>query len=229
MLLTEEQQAMSAGDVGRGPQKAMEIVVALGRIYGAAKLLPISSAHVIGVSYKYLGDAGFEFLEELAKDGVHACVPTTLNPPGIDLKMWQEMGVSEAYARKQLAVVDMYTEMGVAPTCTCTPYLVGNEPQKGAHVAWCESSALIYANSVLGAWTNREGGPSALASAIQATPPLTASIWKKTGCPHTWLILHARWIAKPISALWVIWSERLCKPVFLISDYVNPRFRDWKT
>lgn len=166
MLLTEEQQAMSAGDVGRGPQKAMEIVVALGRIYGAAKLLPISSAHVIGVSYKYLGDAGFEFLEELAKDGVHACVPTTLNPPGIDLKMWQEMGVSEAYARKQLAVVDMYTEMGVAPTCTCTPYLVGNEPQKGAHVAWCESSALIYANSVLGAWTNREGGPSALASAI---------------------------------------------------------------
>ena len=166
MLLTDEQQAMLAGNLGRGVQKAMEIVVALGKIYDAKQLLPISGAHIIGVSYKYLGDAGFEFLKELADDGVQVCVPTTLNPAGIDLKKWREMGVSEAYARKQRAVVDMYSKMGIRPTCTCTPYLVGNEPKSGEHVAWCESSALIYANSILGASTNREGGPSALAAAI---------------------------------------------------------------
>jgi predicted aconitase len=93
-------------------------------------------------------------------------VPTTLNPAGMDLRAWRELGFSEPFARRQLAVIEAFERLGVRTTCTCTPYLVGNVPRVGEHVAWAESSAVSYANSVLGARTNREGGPSALAAAI---------------------------------------------------------------
>jgi hypothetical protein len=164
--LTSEEQAMLAGEAGHGVQKAMEIVVALGRIYGAADLVPIASVQVSGVSYKNLGDAGLHFLEEWAAEGAQARVPTTLNPAGMDLVAWRELGFPESFAQRQQSVITAYAALGVRPTCTCTPYLVGYVPQKGQHVAWAESSAVSYANSVCGARTNREGGPSALAAAI---------------------------------------------------------------
>jgi hypothetical protein len=129
-------------------------------------LLPVSSVQVAGVSYRNLGEAGLEFLREWAHQGAQARVPATLNPAGLDLRAWRELGFSEEFARRQLAVVEVYRRLGVRTTCTCTPYLVGNVPQEGEHVAWAESSAVSYANSVLGARTNREGGPSAMAAAI---------------------------------------------------------------
>ena len=102
----------------------------------------------------------------MGRPGRSARVPTTLNPAGMDLRAWRELGFSESFARRQQAVIEAYRRLGVRPTCTCTPYLVGNVPGLGEHVAWAESSAVSYANSVLGARTNREGGPSALAAAI---------------------------------------------------------------
>jgi predicted aconitase len=164
--LTAEEEAMLAGDAGPGVRKAMEIVVALGKIYGAAELVPITSVQVSGVSYKNLGEAGIGFLEAWAAQGAQTRVPTTLNPAGMDLVAWRDLGFSEEFARRQEAVIAAYTALGVTPTCTCTPYLVGYVPGFGEHVAWAESSAVSYANSVLGARTNREGGPSALAAAI---------------------------------------------------------------
>ncbi len=166
LILSTEEQAMLAGDCGVGTRKAMEIVVALGRIYGARRLVPVGSVQVAGVSYRNLGEAGLEFLREWADQSAQVRVPTTLNPAGMDLRAWQELGFSESFARSQLAVIDAFQRLGVRPTCTCTPYLVGNVPRAGEHVAWAESSAVSYANSVLGARTNREGGPSALAAAI---------------------------------------------------------------
>ncbi|HUX76301.1 MAG TPA: aconitase X catalytic domain-containing protein [Anaerolineae bacterium] len=166
LRLSAKDQALLAGDSGPGVRKAMEIVVALGRIYGAERLVPVSSVQVAGVSYRNLGEAGLEFLREWADQGARARVPTTLNPAGIDLRAWRELGFSESFARRQLAVIEAYRRLGVRTTCTCTPYLVGNVPRVGEHVAWAESSAVSYANSVLGARTNREGGPSALAAAI---------------------------------------------------------------
>ena len=157
---------MLVGDLGPGVAKAMEIIVALGRIYDAERLVPVSSVQVAGVSYRNLGEAGLEFLREWAHQGADARVPATLNPAGIDLRAWRELGFSEAFAWRQGLVVEAYERLGVRPTCTCTPYLVGNRPQPGEHVAWAESSAVSYANSVLGARTNREGGPSAMAAAI---------------------------------------------------------------
>ncbi len=166
MDLTAEERAMLAGDLGPGVAKALEIVVALGRVFGAQGLVSVTSVQVAGVSYRNLGEAGLQFLTEWAAQGARARVPATLNPAGIDAAAWRELGFSEEFARRQMAVVEAYETLGIAATCTCTPYLVGNVPSFGDHIAWSESSAVSYANSVLGARTNREGGPSALAAAI---------------------------------------------------------------
>ncbi|MBN1814733.1 MAG: aconitase X catalytic domain-containing protein [Anaerolineae bacterium] len=157
---------MLSGSFGPGVQKAMEIVVALGQIYGARRLVEVISVQVAGVSYRNLGEAGLEFLSQWADQGTRVRVPTTLNPAGMDLHAWRELGFSQDFASRQLAVIEAFERFGVCTTCTCTPYLVGNVPRLSEHVAWAESSAVSYANSVLGARTNREGGPSALAAAI---------------------------------------------------------------
>ena len=171
MRLTPEEKRMLSGEEGRATRKAMEILVALGEIYGAERLVPVSSVQVSGVSYKNLGDAGIEFLRELADDG-RARVKTTLNPAGMDLTNWRAQGINEGFASKQLEVIDAYRRLGLEISCTCTPYLAGNEPGLGDHIAWGESSAVIYANSMLGARTNREGGPSALAASLTGRTPL---------------------------------------------------------
>jgi predicted aconitase len=166
LVLSPRESAMLAGDEGPGVQKAMEIVVALGRIYGARRLVPVGSVQVAGVSYKNLGEAGLDFLAAWADQGARVRVPTTLNPAGMDLSRWKALGFDPTFAERQNAVIRAFSEMGVRTTCTCTPYLIGNRPGLGEHVAWAESSAVSFANAVLGARTNREGGPSALAAAI---------------------------------------------------------------
>ncbi len=166
MYLTDEEKAMLEGAQGEGVRKAMEIVTALGTVYGAERLVPIEHAHVAGVSFKNLGDAGLEFLRNWALQGAWARVPATLNPAGLDLSRWRELGFPEEFAKRQRAVSSAFAALGLEPIYTCTPYHVGFIPEKGQHIAWSESSAVLYANSVLGARTNREGGPGALAAAI---------------------------------------------------------------
>ena len=133
-------------------------------------LIKVGSVQVAGVSYHNLGDAGLEFLNELAVDG-RVKVLTTLNPAGMDLENWQQLGISPEFAEKQNLVIDAFKRMGILISCTCTPYLIGNLPLYGEHLAWSESSAVTFANSVLGARTNREGGPSALAAAFVGKTP----------------------------------------------------------
>jgi predicted aconitase len=170
MNLTNQEQRMLDGEEGYAVRKSMEILVALGDIYGAENLIKVGSVQVAGVSYHNLGDAGLEFLNELAKDG-RVRVLTTLNPAGMDLENWRQLGISEEFAAKQNQVIDAFERMGILISCTCTPYLIGNLPRFGEHVAWSESSAVTFANSVLGAKTNREGGPSALAAAFVGKTP----------------------------------------------------------
>ena len=171
MRLNSEEQEMLAGGAGQASQKAMEILVALGTIYGAEELIPISSAQIAGVSYDNLGEAGLAWLKEMQAGGAKARILTTLNPAGMDIENWQALGIDPDFADKQKRVIEAFTSMGVVPTCTCTPYLVGNLPHFGEHIAWAESSAVCYANSVLGARTNREGGPSAIAASITGRTP----------------------------------------------------------
>jgi len=165
MYLTREEEAIFDGEFGRAAQKSMEIIVALGEIYDADRLIEVKSAQIAGVSYHNIGDAGLEFLEVLAKDG-KARVLATTNPAGMDLKNWRKQDIEDSFARKQLRIMNAFKKMRITTSCTCTPYIAGNLPKFREHVAWSESSAVAYANSVIGARTNREGGPSALASAL---------------------------------------------------------------
>jgi predicted aconitase len=170
MQLTNQEQKMLDGEEGYAVKKSMEILVALGDIYGAKSLIKVGSVQVAGVSYHNLGDAGLEFLDELAKDG-RVKVLTTLNPAGMDLENWQQLGISPEFAEKQNLVIKAFERMGILVSCTCTPYLIGNLPLFGEHLAWSESSAVTFANSVIGAKTNKEGGPSALAAAFVGKTP----------------------------------------------------------
>jgi predicted aconitase len=170
MYLTKEEEKMLTGAEGYAAKKSMEILVALGDIYGAERLIKVGSVQVAGVSYHNLGDAGLEFLNELAKDG-RVRVLTTLNPAGMDLENWRALGISEEFAEKQNLVIEAFEKMGILVSCTCAPYLIGNLPRYGEHIAWSESSAVTFANSVIGAKTNREGGPSALAAAFVGKTP----------------------------------------------------------
>ena len=170
MRLTREEEDILNGEHGAAAAKSMEILLAIGKIFGAENLIPVTSTQISGVSYKTIGDAGLEFLENFAKDG-RVRVPSYLNPCGMDLEEWKGMGFPKDFAKKQMKIVRAYQKMGVESTCTCTPYLIGILPKKGEHIAWSESSAVIFANSALGARTNRESGISALASAITGKTP----------------------------------------------------------
>ena len=165
-LTKEERDLLEKGGI---KQKAMELITSLGEIFGAERLIPISSAQIAGVSYKNIGDAGLEFLKEWSAEKVS--VQTTLNPAGMPIEGWEKLGINREFAEKQLEIIETFKKMGIKPTCTCTPYYVGNKPKPGEHIAWSESSAVVYANSVLDARTNREGGPSALAAAITGKTP----------------------------------------------------------
>lgn len=172
MKLTEEEKRDLDGEMGAGYQKAMEILVALGEVYGSEKMIPITSAHVSSISYKLSGAAGSKFLRSLADTGNRFRVFTTLNPLSLDDEHWGEIGFSEKDYKNQMTTAEAYHELGGICVYSCTPYLVGNLPKFGDHIAWAESSAIIFANSVIGARTNREGGISALAAALVGKTPL---------------------------------------------------------
>ncbi len=173
MYLTKEEERMLEGEFGEAVQRAMEILVALGDIYGASRMVEITSAHISGVSYKTIGEGGLLFLKDFLALGARFKVRTTINPCGIDLDNWRSLGIcDEEFYSKQKEIVECYLKMGALPSLTCTPYYGSNVPSYGEHIAWAESSAVIYANSVIGARTNREGAPSALAAAITGRTPM---------------------------------------------------------
>ncbi|MBY8990424.1 MAG: aconitase X catalytic domain-containing protein [Candidatus Lokiarchaeota archaeon] len=170
MDLTPEERGMLEGKFGKAAKKSMEILTALGEIFEAENMVDVISVQIAGVSYANLGEAGLEFLSEMAEDG-KVRVLTTLNPAGMDRENWEVLGIDKEFAKNQNRAIDAFAKMGIITTCSCTPYLIGNTPHFGQHLAWAESSAVCYANSVIGARTNREGGPSALAAAITGKTP----------------------------------------------------------
>ena len=170
MELTPEEKDMLDGKYGKAVQKSMEILNTLGEIFDAECMVDALSVQIAGVSYANLDEAGLEFLSEMAEDG-KVRVLTTLNPAGMDRENWQALGIDKEFAKNQNRAIDAFAKMGIITTCSCTPYLIGNTPHYGQHIAWAESSAVCYSNSVIGARTNREGGPSALASALTGKTP----------------------------------------------------------
>lgn len=169
MYLTKEEERVYDGEEGWAKQTCMRILVRLGELFKAEKLIPVDSAHVSGVSYKTLGDAPIEFLQTLADSGAKASVKATLNPQSFDPE-YLVGKIPKHTCERQLRILEQFDRMGFTLSLTCTPYYL-EKPKSHVHLAWAESSAVVYANSVLDARTNREGGPSALAAAIIGKTP----------------------------------------------------------
>ena len=170
MTLTKEEQAMLDGECGKAVQQSMKVLVTLGNIYGAERMIKITNVHSPGVSYRVTGDSGLEYVKEASREAVFK-IPMTLNAIGIDYQDWKKIGFPEEFSKKQIELSEAYRKMGAIEVNSCTPYLAGNVPRFGEHIAWGESSAIVFANSVLGARTNREGGPTALAAALTGCIP----------------------------------------------------------
>jgi hypothetical protein len=184
--LGPDDKRILAGEEGETRQKMLELLVALGKVFGAEQLVPIRSAQVSGASYKTIGEYGLAWLASL---DACAVVPAVLNPIGMPRGRWKKMGVNADFAQKQQAVVEAYERLGVRLDCTCTPYYL-YETRYGDHLAWSESSAVSYANSVIGARTNREGGPGALAAALIGKTPCYGLHLKKNRIPQ--LVIDVR-------------------------------------
>ncbi len=179
MYLTKEEEKIIDGEMGEVQERMFRLLVRLGEIYNADKMIPVGSVQVAGVSYKSIGDPGTEFLEDISSKNTKVKVLTYLNPAGMDLEDWEKLNFPKDFAKNQLRIINAFKKMGIIITSTCTPYLAGNLPRFREHIAWSESSAVSFSNSVIGARTNREGGPSALAAAICGrTPNYGLHLWE---------------------------------------------------
>ena len=153
--LTDHERALLDGAGGPAAALAMRVVVAAAELLGAPRLVAIESAHVDGCLYH--GDGGVEFAERLVAGGGRVAVPTTLNVGALDLLHPGRVRGGEHHARMARRQMDAYRALGCTPTWTCAPYQAGHRPAFGAQVAWGESNAIAFCNSVLGARTERYG------------------------------------------------------------------------
>jgi predicted aconitase len=153
LILSDRDRAMLDGAHGPAAQLAMSILVRMADVYGARELMDISQAHID--STIYLGDATLEFAERLASLGARVVVPTSLNVSGVDECGWKDWAVSPEWAAKAARQMLAYERMGAVPTWTCAPYQTRMRPSFGQQIAWGESNAIAFANSVIGARTER--------------------------------------------------------------------------
>src|SRR5712691_2314208 len=153
LQLSDRDRAMLNGDRGPAPQLAMSILVRMAGVYGARELMDISQAHID--STIYLGDATLEFAERLAALGARVAVPTSLNVSGVDECGWKDWAVAPEWAAKAARQMLAYETMGTVPMWTCAPYQTHMRPAFGQQIAWGESNAIAFANSVIGARTER--------------------------------------------------------------------------
>lgn len=161
---------MLAGEAGEGARLAIRVVAAVARTQGAARLIDVEAAHVDGCLYH--GQASLDFAERLVRGGARVRVPTTLNVGSLDLLHPNLYRGDPEVAGRARRLMDAYVEMGCRPTWTCAPYQVpGARPARGAHVAWAESNAIVFANSVLGARTDRYGDFVDISAAVTGRVP----------------------------------------------------------
>jgi len=149
--LTEHDQALLDGELGKAAQVAMQIVLRMAELQGARRLVDVTQAHIDGCIYT--GPASLRFARQLVQWGAKVRVPTTLNSISVDQRRWRELGVDPALGEPASALGDAYMAMGAQLSYTCAPYLLDSAPKAGEQIVWAESNAVVYANSVLGART----------------------------------------------------------------------------
>jgi predicted aconitase len=173
MRLADEERAMLAGELGEVRRWAIAHQIAVGEFFDAADFLPISQAHIMADT-ESLGEAGVRFLEGLAavpEAERRVRVPTITDPRGIDFAVYRRLGQSDWMAALERRAIDALRAFGVLMTDTCINYQTIMAPVRGDHLAYGDTGVVIYSNSVLGARSNFEGGPSALAAALTARTP----------------------------------------------------------
>jgi len=168
--LTKEEEAALKGERGETLQLAYRILVATGEATDAEKLVPIEWAHVSGVNYNTIGDAGEEFLSNLSKNA-KVKVKTTVNPMGYDIDNVSNYNLDKQFIKKQESIRNSYEKMGVTPSFSCIPYEIFDIPKNGTQVSFAETNAAIYVNSINHLKTNKESAFSALASALTGKSP----------------------------------------------------------
>ena len=169
LTLTPEERAMASGESGPGTAMAMRIVAETARLMGAQSLLPIASAHIDGALYH--GDSGTYFAEKLVEQGARVAVRATLNVGALDLTGCSKNRLPDHERAMARRMMDAYKVLGCEQTWTCAPYQAGHRPALGTDVAWGESNAVVFCNSVLGARTNRYGDFLDIACAIAGRAP----------------------------------------------------------
>lgn len=170
MELTKDEELALKGEKGETLEMAYRILVATGEATNADRLVPIRWAHISGVNYNTIGDAGEEFLSDLSQHA-KVQVKTTLNPMGYDIDNVSEYDIGEDFIEKQESIRRSYERIGVIPSFSCIPYEIYDLPEKGTQVSFAESNAAIYANSIAHLKTNKESAFSALASALTGKSP----------------------------------------------------------
>lgn len=169
MNLSPRDEQLIAGDYGPAAKIAMNILVQLGTVLGADEMMDISQVHVDGCIYE--GEVYLDFAEKLADLAGRVVVPTSLNATSLDLHHWRTWGVDPAWAERARRLANAYLRMGCTPTWTCAPYQTEFLPKFGQQIAWAESNAIVFANSVVGARTNRYGDFTDICAALTGRVP----------------------------------------------------------
>ena len=168
--LSCEEEALLKGQKGEAARLAMEILMDMAESFGAKSFVKVSSVQAMA-HYGSLHEAGLDWLQKLASLGGKCCVPTTQDPASIPFDCWEKEGFNPAYADKQIKMAEAVKELGEILTWSCTPFNVGVVPRFGENIAWAESSAVSYANSVIGAKTNRTPAGLAICAALTGRIP----------------------------------------------------------
>jgi cis-L-3-hydroxyproline dehydratase len=168
--LSEHDQRMLNGEEGKAKQMAMNILTRIAEIQGASELVGITHAHIGGSIYT--GPPSLQVIEQLAEYGAKVSVPTTINAISVDRKRFKQQGIDQEFASHANRLALAFENMGAKPIFSCTPYLFPDGPGLGEHIMWAESNAIAYANSVLGARTNRHGDFMDICAAITGRAPL---------------------------------------------------------
>ncbi len=171
LRLSERDQAMLAGDHGEAVRMAMSILVRMAEIEGAEEMMDVTRAHIDGSVY--MGQSTMEFAETFAGLGGKVAIPTTMNIGSIEENGWRSWPVPEEFAEKANRTMQAYIQMGCQPIWTCAPYQAGDRPDFGEQIAWAESNAIVFANSVLGARTNRYGDYIDICAGLTGRVPKT--------------------------------------------------------
>jgi predicted aconitase len=173
MRLDDEERAMLAGELGEPRRWAIAHQIAVGEFFDAADLVPVSQAHIMADT-ESLGEAGVAFLETLGgapEAERRVRVPTLTDPRGLDFAVYKRLGQSEGMAALEACAIDALKAFGVLMTDTCINYQTILPPVRGEHLAMGDTGVVIYSNSVFGALSNFEGGPSALAAGLTGRTP----------------------------------------------------------